>query len=81
MAARRSRYAIQLPPALKPRGASLKRVLSTRCATTFPLSFYVGTSAALACVSTAGFREHLRSYVNEILGSPQARVRAHPGAR
>jgi len=70
-------YAIGLPPSLKLRGASLKRVLKHALRDDLPAELLRRRKRGFGVPIDRWFREDLRSYVDDMLGSAQARVRAH----
>lgn len=70
-------WAIQLPPRLKLRGASLKRVLKHSLRGDMPPEILRRRKRGFGVPLDRWFRDDLRSYVDDMLGSAQARVRTH----
>jgi len=75
-------YTTRLPPALKARGLSLKRVLRAAVADLLPPEILNRGKRGFGVPLDRWFREDLRSYVASMLGAREARVREHlaPGA-
>ena len=73
-------YAFSLPPAMKVRGFSLKRVLKEAAADLLPAEITTRRKRGFGVPLDRWFREDLHEYVGDMLGSPQARVRAHLAA-
>jgi asparagine synthase (glutamine-hydrolysing) len=70
-------YAVQLPPRLKLRGLSLKRVLKRALRDELPAEILRRRKRGFGVPLDRWFREDLRSYLGHMLGSPDARVRRH----
>jgi asparagine synthase (glutamine-hydrolysing) len=66
-----------LPPRLKARGLSLKRVLKAAVADVVPEEIVRRPKRGFGVPLDRWFREDLRSYVNSTLGAPDARVREY----
>ena len=73
-------YAFSLPPAMKVRGFSLKRVLKEAAADLLPAEITTRRKRGFGVPLDRWFREDLHAYVGDMLGSPQARVRTHLAA-
>ncbi len=71
------RYASGLPAGLKARGLSLKRVLKAAAADLLPAEITRRRKKGFGVPLDRWFRNELRLYVADMLGSPHARVRAH----
>ncbi len=70
-------YAVQLPPRLKLRGMSLKRVLKRAMRDELPAEILRRKKRGFGVPLDRWFREDLRAYVDHMLGSRDARVRRH----
>ncbi len=70
-------YAIGLPPALKARGLSLKRVLKHALRDELPPEILRRQKKGFGVPLDRWFREDLKRYVDEMLGREHARVRRH----
>jgi asparagine synthase (glutamine-hydrolysing) len=70
-------YAIGLPPALKARGLSLKRVLKHALRHELPPEILRRRKRGFGVPLDRWFREDLKRYVDEMLGRDDARVRRH----
>ena len=70
-------YAVQLPPRLKLRGMSLKRVLKRAMRDELPAEILRRRKRGFGVPLDRWFREDLRGYLGHMLGSPDARVRRH----
>lgn len=66
-----------LPPRLKARGLSLKRVLKAAAADIVPKEILERPKRGFGVPLDRWFREDLRSYVGSTLGAPDARVKEH----
>jgi asparagine synthase (glutamine-hydrolysing) len=75
-------YATRLPPKLKARGLSLKRVLKAAVEDLLPPEILKRGKRGFGVPLDRWFREDLRSYVDSTLGAPDAHVKGHlvPGA-
>jgi asparagine synthase (glutamine-hydrolysing) len=71
------RYAARLPPRLKARGLSLKRVLRTAVADLLPPAILKRAKRGFGVPLDRWFREDLRAYVDHTLRAPDARVKQH----
>jgi asparagine synthase (glutamine-hydrolysing) len=69
--------ASSLPPQLKARGLSLKRVLKAAVADIVPEEIVRRPKRGFGVPLDRWFREDLRSYVNSTLAAPDARVKEH----
>jgi len=69
-------FAFRLPPRLKARGLSLKRVLKAAVADLVPAEILGRPKKGFGVPLNRWFREDLRSYVAGTLGAPDARVKA-----
>jgi asparagine synthase (glutamine-hydrolysing) len=72
-----ARYAIQLPPKLKVGGFSLKRVLKHAMREELPREILRRPKHGFGVPLDRWFHEDLASYLRDMLGSPDARVRRH----
>lgn len=70
-------YAMRLPPRLKLRGATLKRVLKRALREDLPPEILRRRKRGFGVPLDRWFRDDLRTYVDHTLGSPNARVRKH----
>ena len=70
-------FAMRLPPSTKLQGSSVKRVLREAVADLLPPEILERRKWGFAVPLSRWFRSDLRSYVDSMLGSPSARVRAH----
>jgi asparagine synthase (glutamine-hydrolysing) len=70
-------YAIGLPPELKARGLSLKRVLKRALRDELPPEILRRRKRGFGVPLDRWFREDLKRYVDEMLGRDDARVRRH----
>jgi asparagine synthase (glutamine-hydrolysing) len=70
-------YAIGLPPALKARGLSLKRVLKHALRDELPAEILRRRKRGFGVPLDRWFREDLKRYVDEMLGRDDAHVRRH----
>ena len=70
-------YAAQLPPQLKARGLTLKRVLKEAVADVLPEEIVKRPKRGFGVPLDRWFREDLKTYVDDRLGSPSARVKEH----
>jgi asparagine synthase (glutamine-hydrolysing) len=70
-------YAIRLPPGLKARGLSLKRVLKRALRDELPPEILRRRKRGFGVPLDRWFREDLKRYVDEMLGRDDARVRRH----
>jgi len=70
-------YAIQLPPGLKARGLSLKRVLKHALSDDLPPEILRRRKRGFGVPLDRWFREDLKCYVDQMLGADDARVRSH----
>ena len=70
-------YATRLPPSLKARGLSLKRVLKAAVADLLPKEILERGKRGFGVPLDRWFREDLRGYVETTLGARDARVRNH----
>jgi asparagine synthase (glutamine-hydrolysing) len=70
-------YASRLPPTLKARGLSLKRVLRAAVRDLLPPEILERGKRGFGVPLDRWFREDLRPYVASTLGAPDARVRRH----
>jgi asparagine synthase (glutamine-hydrolysing) len=70
-------YALGLAPGLKARGFSLKRVLKAAAADLLPAAITQRRKRGFGVPLDRWFREDLRLYLADMLGSRHARVRAH----
>jgi len=70
-------YAARLPPRLKARGLSLKRVLRAAVADLLPREILRRPKHGFGVPLDRWFRDDLRGYVDRTLGAPDARVRDH----
>jgi len=70
-------YAARLPPRLKARGLSLKRVLRAAVADLLPREILRRPKHGFGVPLDRWFRDDLRAYVDDTLGAPDARVREH----
>src|SRR4051794_21910191 len=73
-------YAAQLPPRLKARGLTLKRVLKRAVADLMPEEIVKRPKRGFGVPLDRWFRDDLKSYVAGTLGSPDARVKQHLSA-
>jgi asparagine synthase (glutamine-hydrolysing) len=69
--------AAQLPPTLKARGFTLKRVLKEAVKDLLPAEIIERPKRGFGVPLDRWFREDLRSYVAGTLGAPDARVKQH----
>jgi asparagine synthase (glutamine-hydrolysing) len=69
--------ATSLPPRLKARGLSLKRVLKAAVADIVPNEILHRPKRGFGVPLDRWFREDLRSYVGSTLGAPDARIKEH----
>jgi asparagine synthase (glutamine-hydrolysing) len=69
--------AARLPPRLKARGLSLKRVLKAAVADIVPEEILKRPKRGFGVPLDRWFREDLRGYVGSTLGAPDARVKDH----
>src|SRR5215211_202754 len=69
--------ACRLPPRLKARGLSLKRVLRAAVADIVPREILRRPKRGFGVPLDRWFREDLRGYVSSTLGAPDARVKEH----
>ena len=69
--------ACALPPGLKARGLSLKRVLKAAVADVVPAPILKRPKRGFGVPLDRWFREDLRAYVGSTLGAPDARVKEH----
>ena len=70
-------FTTRLPPRLKARGLSLKRVLRSAVADLLPEEIMRRPKRGFAVPLDRWFRQDLRSYLNATLAAPDARVKAH----
>ena len=70
-------YAIQLPPFLKARGFSLKRVLKEALRDELPSEILRRRKRGFGVPLDRWFKEDLKPYVDQMLGTADARVREH----
>jgi asparagine synthase (glutamine-hydrolysing) len=70
-------FTTRLPPTLKARGLSLKRVLKAAVSDLVPAEILDRPKKGFGVPLDRWFREDLRAYVASTLGAPDARVRAH----
>ena len=70
-------YAIGLPPHLKVRGRSTKRVLKHALRNDLPPEILRRRKRGFGVPLDRWFREDLRTYVDQMLGSPSSRLREH----
>ncbi len=70
-------WAAQLPPAFKLRGPALKRVLRVAMESMLPASVLARRKQGFGVPLDRWFREDLRVFVAEMLGSPRSRVCQH----
>lgn len=70
-------FAFRLPPSTKVRGLSLKRVLKRAVADLLPEDLLNRPKHGFGVPLGRWFREDLAGYATSMLGSPDARVRAH----
>ncbi len=70
-------FAARLPPALKARGLSLKRVLKAAVADLLPGEILRRPKRGFGVPLDRWFREDLRGYVAGTLGAPDARLKDH----
>jgi asparagine synthase (glutamine-hydrolysing) len=70
-------FAASLPPELKARGLTLKRVLKKAVADLLPHEILRRPKRGFGVPLDRWFREDLQSYVASTLGAPDARVRTH----
>jgi asparagine synthase (glutamine-hydrolysing) len=70
-------YTTRLPPQLKARGLSLKRVLKTAVADVLPEEILERGKQGFGVPLDRWFRQDLRTYVASTLGRPDAHVRRH----
>ena len=70
-------YTTRLPPRLKARGLSLKRVLKAAVEDLLPPEILKRGKRGFGVPLDRWFREDLRSYVAGTLGAPDAHVKAH----
>jgi asparagine synthase (glutamine-hydrolysing) len=70
-------YATRLPPQLKARGLSLKRVLKAAVEDLLPPEILKRGKRGFGVPLDRWFREDLRAYMDSTLGAPDAHVRQH----
>jgi asparagine synthase (glutamine-hydrolysing) len=70
-------FAAELPPGLKARGVTLKRVLKAAVEDLVPEEIRTRPKRGFGVPLDRWFREDLRSYVASTLGAPDARVKEH----
>jgi asparagine synthase (glutamine-hydrolysing) len=70
-------FAARLPPHLKVRGMSLKRVLKAAVSDLLPAETLRRPKKGFGVPLDRWFREDLRAYVDATLGTPDARVKQH----
>jgi asparagine synthase (glutamine-hydrolysing) len=70
-------FAAQLPPALKARGFTLKRVLKAAVRDLLPEEILDRPKRGFGVPLDRWFRQDLRDYVSGTLGAPDARVKRH----
>jgi asparagine synthase (glutamine-hydrolysing) len=70
-------YTARLPPRLKARGLSLKRVLKAAVSDLLPPEILKRGKRGFGVPLDRWFREDLRSYVDGTLGAPDAHVKQH----
>jgi asparagine synthase (glutamine-hydrolysing) len=70
-------YASRLPPPLKARGLSLKRVLKAAVADIVPKEILHRPKRGFGVPLDRWFREDLRGYAGSTIGAPDARVKEH----
>jgi asparagine synthase (glutamine-hydrolysing) len=70
-------FALRLPPRVKARGLSLKRCLKAGVEDMLPPGLFDRPKRGFGVPLDRWFREDLAPYVDTMLGSPSARLRAH----
>lgn len=70
-------YTTRLPPVLKARGLSLKRVLRAAVSDLLPAEILSRGKRGFGVPLDRWFREDLRSYLGSMVGAPDARVKDH----
>ena len=70
-------FAFGLPPQMRAQGLSLKRALKVAAAGLLPREVLRRRKKGFGVPLDRWFREDLRTYVGDMLGSPHARVRTH----